>query len=321
MISTTQLNHKTKHNFNIHNTYNNNSLSNNKFLNIHHILKIDKPTKDEKLNKTYYMIPPKQGRYIVLDTETTGLNNNSQIVEIGCHEIINNKLTGVQFHIYIRPRTLMDDEVIKIHGISNNFYDDFYKDIYANDKQNMINFVKFVGNSLIFAHNATFDVPAINAELKYWGLNQFSIKKFRCTMRIFTEVIGKIDIFYYDKFVNLEKCCEYFNIKSNVDGYHNALFDAFMTARLLCKIYDFIDSNPYLKEIIYRNKNVNKKFYDNINFNNKSNFINRKKYFSSEIKNELTSSTGGENEEDKVNSELENEELSEKVIDKIFKLL
>ena len=48
-----------------------------------------KPTKDEILYKTYYLIPPKQGRYIVLDTETTGLNQNSQIVELGCHEVIN----------------------------------------------------------------------------------------------------------------------------------------------------------------------------------------------------------------------------------------
>ena len=210
-----------------------------------------KPTKDEILYKTYYLIPPRHGRYIVLDTETTGLNENSQIVELGCHEIINGKLTGGQFHIYIRPRTIMDSEVIKIHKITNTFYDDYYKGIYEGDKQNLINFIKFVGNSLIFAHNAPFDMNAINKELNFWKLNEISFKRFRCTMRIFTEVIGKIDPLYYDKFVNLEKCCEFFKLKCEKESYHNALFDSFMTARLIDKLYELIEGNQLLKRKIY----------------------------------------------------------------------
>ena len=290
-----------------------------------------KPTKDEILYKTYYIIPPKQGRYIVLDTETTGLTNDNQIVELGCHEIINGKLTGGQFHIYIRPRTVMDNEVIKIHKISNSFYDDYYKGLYEGDKQNMINFCKFIGNSIIFAHNAPFDMNAINTELKFWGLNEISAKRFRCTMRIFTEVIGKIDPSYYDKFVNLEKCCEYFNLKSNKNSFHNALFDSFMTARLIDKLYELIDGNHILKKKIYfgqkfidnylmgKNNNLNNYKNNNFNTNNKeiknkkienknikdkniNNDINKKvnnntNSTNNEVKSELTSSTGGENDE------------------------
>ena len=314
-----------------------------------------KPTKDEILYKTYYLIPPRQGRYIVLDTETTGLNDNSQIVELGCHEIINGKLTGGQFHIYIRPRTVMDNEVIKIHKITNTFYDDYYKGIYEGDKQNLINFIKFVGNSLIFAHNAPFDMNAINKELKFWKLNEISFKRFRCTMRIFTEVIGKIDPLYYDKFVTLEKCCEFFKLKCEKESYHNALFDSFMTARLIDKLYELIEGNQLLKKKIYiRQKSIDnylrgnsglikseKKINSKINNystkkkeskntkekeEEKTNINNDNRSKNSEIKSELTSSTGGENEEsslekireEKINKQLETGELSNEIIEQIF---
>ena len=305
----------------------------------------NKPTKDEILYKTYYLIPPRQGRYIVLDTETTGLNDNSQIVELACHEIINGKLTGVQFHIYIRPRTIMDNEVIKIHKITNSFYDDYYKGIYEGDKQNLINFINFVGNSLIFAHNAPFDMNAINNELKFWKLNEISFKRLRCTMRIFTDVIGKMDSSYYDKFVNLEKCCEFFKLKCEKESYHNALFDSFMTARLIDKLYELIEGNQLLKKKIY----IGQKSIDNYLRGNSSKIKSERKMNSKninyllnkmesktikdenrnknpEVKSELTSSTGGENDdsslekmkEEKINKQLENGELSNEIIEQIF---
>ena len=242
-----------------------------------------------------YRIPPRAGRYIVLDTETTGLNLDDHVVELGAHEIINVKLTGSQFHLYIRPRIKMSEEVINIHGITNEFYDDFYKDIYLNDKQNLINFIKWVGNSLIFAHNASFDMSALNVELKNWGLNEFPEKKFRCSMKMFKDVVGRIEHNFYDKYVCLEKCCEYFELKANSNSFHNALFDAFMTARLVCKLYELIDNDMrfrnFKKEIKY-NPNSFKNFnYLNNNLinNNKNKYIylnnakNTKKYLNKKI--------------------------------------
>ena len=188
-------------------------------------------------------------------------------------------------------------------------------------------------------------------------------------MRIFTEVIGKIDPSYYDKFVNLEKCCEYFNLKSNKLSYHNALFDAFMTARLIDKLYELIDGNQLLKKRIYfgqkfidnyiKGRSFNIKNNNNIfnfNENNKlNNFTNKKLGYTNsykmnnnidnhfnknsehnnnnhsngnngEGKSELTSSTGGENDEssldkikeEKISSQLEKGELSNDIIDQIF---
>ena len=234
----------------------------------------------------------------------------------------------------------MDNEVIKIHKITNTFYDDYYKGIYEGDKQNLINFINFVGNSLIFAHNAPFDMNAINKELKFWKLNEISFKRFRCTMRIFTEVIGKIDPSYYDKFVNLEKCCEFFKLKCEKDSYHNALFDSFMTARLIDKLYELIEGNQLLKKKTHtgqksidnylRGKNnnyvKNRKESSNKNKNSdkfeKINIMNNKK----KLELELTSGTGEDNDEsslekikeERINKQLENGELSNEIIEQIF---
>ena len=198
--------------------------------------------------KHLYKLPPKGGRYIVLDTETTGLGDSAQVVELGAHEIINGKLTGNQFHIYIRPRIQMDKFVISIHKITNSFYDEYYSDVYESDKQNLINFNKFLGNSLIFAHNAPFDMTVLNSELKYWGLNEIPSKRYRCSMRIFMDIIGKLNIKYSNTFTSLTNCCEYFKLKSSQNNFHNALFDSFMTSRMICKLYETLDKNINLRK-------------------------------------------------------------------------
>ena len=228
-------------------------------------LKKDEFNIEETIYKYLYKIPPKEGRYIVLDTETTGLNETAQVVELGAHEIINGKLTGNQFHIYIRPRIQMDKHVIQIHKITNSFYDEYFKDVYENDKQNLLNFCKFLGNSLIFAHNAPFDMNMLNNELKYWGLNEIPIRRYRCSMRIFMDVIGKIDIKYANIFTSLTNCCDYFNLKSPDNNFHNGLFDSFMTSRMICKIYETLDKNPGLrKKLGYNQKALDYFFIDNI---------------------------------------------------------
>ena len=311
----------------------NNSLSNEKL------------TKDEILYKTLYLIPPKKGRYIVLDTETTGLKKNDHVVELGAHEILDGKLTGGQFHIYIRPRIQMEEIVIRIHQITNNYYNDFYQDIYQDDKQNLINFINWVGDSIIFAHNATFDMSALNLELKFWGLNEFPLEKFRCSMRIFKEIIGRIEPYFDDKFICLEKCCRFFELNSNEKCFHNALFDSFMTGRVICKLYEILDTNLELqRELNYdpnytgqiesfelKNKlDINNKNDENNNkdknydLKNNNSEIEETGNMSHELKSELTSSTGAidelseKNKEDRINSQLENFELTYEMINDIY---
>ena len=295
----------------------------------------DKSSKDEIIYKDLYIIPPKQGRYIVLDTETTGLKKNDHVVELGAHEIVDGKLTGIQYHIYIKPRIQMDEIVIKIHQITNNYYNDFYEDIYQNDKKNLINFKNWVGDSLIFAHNATFDMNALNSELRYWSLTEFPISQFRCSMRIFKEVIGRIEPYFDDKFICLEKCCRFFELKSNEKSFHNALFDAFMTGRVICKLYEVLETNVEVqKELKYNPLCTKNGKENNMNNSNKSYDLKKKNnlYQSQsqsndnehEMKSESTSSTGGmdeiseKNKEDKIINQIDNFELTYDMIEDIY---
>ncbi len=103
-----------------------------------------------------------QTRQIMLDTETTGINpqDGHRIIEIGCVEMIQRRLTGKTFHVYLNPGRDIDPGAIAIHGISNEFLHDkpLFKDI-AED------FLRFVKDAELIIHNAPFDVGFLDHEL------------------------------------------------------------------------------------------------------------------------------------------------------------
>lgn len=105
-------------------------------------------------------------REIVLDTETTGLDplGGDRIIEIAALEIVNEYLTGKKFHVYINPQREIPDSAFKIHGISNEFVRDkpFFCDI-------LDDFIEFIGDAPLVAHNAEFDLKFINEELRRAG--------------------------------------------------------------------------------------------------------------------------------------------------------
>ena len=284
-------------------------------------------SRDERSQKYLYQIPPKKGRYIVLDTETTGLEKDDHIIELGACEILNGHLTGDQFHIYIQPRRKMEQRVVDLHGITNHYYDEYYKDVYQNDKQNLLNFSKWVGNSIIFAHNAPFDMNAVNKELFYWSLHEFPVQRYRCSMRIFREIVSQNEPLYDEKYTSLEKCCEYFGLNTNDKVFHNALFDSYMTARLICKLYEKIDSDPILyKDFDYNNESkdshyyayINNKFdknnkFQKNNINQNLTYLNHNDSSNKDKKQELDSNINKENEKNnKKIKEKEEEEQNKK---------
>ena len=190
-------------------------------------------------------LPPKKGRYIVLDTETTGLDpKENNIIELAAIEICNGKLTGREFHSFMSPRYNINKSAEEKHKMSQNFYQIFYKDVYISDKQNFESFLKFIGNSIIFAHNAIFDMKFINKDLKYWGLNTLTRKRFRCSMRLF-KLIVKPDS--KKQKYKLEYCCSFFNLTAPIENFHSAIFDAFMTARMVCCLFQYKNNliSPY----------------------------------------------------------------------------
>jgi DNA polymerase-3 subunit epsilon len=105
-------------------------------------------------------------REIVLDTETTGLSpdDGDRVVEIAAIELINGSITNNKFHVYINPERDMPDSAYRVHGISFEFLIDKpkFKDV-------VDEFIIFIGEDNIIAHNADFDLKFINAELTRIG--------------------------------------------------------------------------------------------------------------------------------------------------------
>jgi len=102
-------------------------------------------------------------RQVVLDTETTGLepSEGHRIIEIGCVEVIDRRLTGNTYHQYLNPDRAIDDGAIEVHGITNEFLDDkprFHQVAPA--------FLEFIKGSQLVIHNAPFDIGFLNNELK-----------------------------------------------------------------------------------------------------------------------------------------------------------
>ena len=123
---------------------------------------INSPNNNEHL----IQIPPKIGRYVVLDTETTGCGRKDHIIELCVHEIVDGKITG---NIYYKLSTSRKNKNNKLPKFK------IYKEINGHepDKDKLIGFLKFIGDFLIFAHNSLFDSRFINRELFFGDSRQF----------------------------------------------------------------------------------------------------------------------------------------------------
>jgi DNA polymerase III subunit epsilon len=100
-------------------------------------------------------------RQIVLDTETTGIGPGHRIIEIGCVELKDRRLSNNNFHVYLNPQRKVDQGAFRVHGISSEFLQDkpLFKDIAAE-------FIQFITGAELIIHNAPFDIGFLNTELK-----------------------------------------------------------------------------------------------------------------------------------------------------------
>ncbi|WP_285259159.1 DNA polymerase III subunit epsilon [Halopseudomonas bauzanensis] len=105
-------------------------------------------------------------REIVLDTETTGIEvrEGHRIIEIGCVELLDRRLTGRHFHVYINPQREVEEGAFAVHGISDAFLADkpLFSDV-------VDDFIAFIKGARLVIHNAAFDVGFIDAELQLLG--------------------------------------------------------------------------------------------------------------------------------------------------------
>jgi len=102
-------------------------------------------------------------RLVFLDTETTGLSHESgdRIIEIGCVEMVNRRLTGRTKHFYVNPQRTNSNDALKVHGLTDEFLAD--KPLFGAVADELI---EFLAGAEVIAHNAPFDVGFLEAELQ-----------------------------------------------------------------------------------------------------------------------------------------------------------
>ena len=163
-------------------------------------------------------------REIVFDTETTGFNysGDDRIVEIGCVEMLNHTPTGKTFHCYINPEREVPEEVVRVHGLTTEFLSD--KPKFSEIAQD---FVDFIGDANMVAHNAVFDMNFINAEFKRIGMPEVSFDRMVDTLAISRKKNPHLAKH------NLDSLCNRYGI----DNSHRELHGALLDARLLAEVY------------------------------------------------------------------------------------
>ena len=159
-------------------------------------------------------------RQIVLDTETTGLDPKSghRIIEIGCVELINRKLTGKHYHQYINPEREVDDGAIEVHGITNEFLAD--KPIFS---QIADDFMTFCDGAELVIHNAPFDVGFIDAELRRLGSPRWQAVASHCGV-LDTLTLAREK--HPGQKNNLDALCKRYFVDNSQRDLHGALLDA-----------------------------------------------------------------------------------------------
>lgn len=167
-------------------------------------------------------------RQIVLDTETTGIHpaEGDRVVEIGCVELVDRVLTGRSFHCYLNPDRRIDDDAVRVHGLTNGFLMDKprFKDIAAE-------FLDFIKGAEIIAHNASFDTAFLNAELRRLSKNPgYTVEAWSSKITDTLKLARKL---WPGKKNNLDALVKRYNITHHTRNLHGALLDA----QILADVY------------------------------------------------------------------------------------
>jgi DNA polymerase-3 subunit epsilon len=164
-------------------------------------------------------------RQIVLDTETTGLNPRSgdRIIEIGCVELINRRLTGNNFHTYINPERDSEEGALAVHGLTTEFLSD--KPKFAEIAKELRD---YVNGAEIIIHNAPFDLGFLDVEFE-----RVSFPRFVEHVDKVIDTLVQAKEMYPGKRNSLDALCDRYEISNEHRVLHGALLDA----ELLAEVY------------------------------------------------------------------------------------
>ncbi|ART79689.1 DNA polymerase III subunit epsilon [Oceanisphaera avium] len=169
-------------------------------------------------------------RQVILDTETTGLNMDTgphymghKVIEIGAVEVINRRLTGRHYHVYLKPNRQIDEDAIKVHGITDDFLAD--KPVFSSQVEEFLDFIR---DAEFVAHNAPFDVGFLDYELSLIGR-----KERIADLCKITDTLALARKLYPGKRNNLDVLCTRYGI----DNSHRTLHGALLDAEILADVY------------------------------------------------------------------------------------
>lgn len=165
-------------------------------------------------------------RQVVLDTETTGLapEEGHRIIEIGCIELVDRKVTDNRFHVYINPEREIDEGALQVHGVDNEFLAD--KPLFQDIVDDFMNFIK---GAEVIIHNAPFDVGFINHELSMLDNAHVPMEQ-KCTI---TDTLAMAKKKHPGRRNSLDALCKRYEI----DNSHRELHGALLDAEILADVY------------------------------------------------------------------------------------
>ena len=167
-------------------------------------------------------------RQIFLDTETTGLSPESgdRIIEIGCIEMVNRRLSGTHRHFYLNPERRNSEDAVRIHGLTDEFLADKPRFAQVCDE-----LLAFLAGAEIVIHNAGFDVGFLNEELRRLGKPPIT----DCVGRI-TDSLTMAREMYPGKANSLDALCKRLEVDNASRTVHGALLDAGLLAEVYIRM-------------------------------------------------------------------------------------
>ena len=167
-------------------------------------------------------------RQIFLDTETTGLSPESgdRIIEIGCVEMLNRRLSGNDLHFYLNPERPSSEDAVRIHGLTDEFLAD--KPLFASIADELL---AYLAGAEVIIHNAGFDVGFLNEELR-----RLQRPKFNAVAARITDSLLMAREMFPGKSNSLDALCKRLEVDNTSRNLHGALLDAGLLAEVYIRM-------------------------------------------------------------------------------------
>src|SRR5947199_2222345 len=167
-------------------------------------------------------------RQVFLDTETTGLSPESgdRIIEIGCVELLNRRLSGRNLHFYVNPQRRSHDDAVKVHGLTDEFLAD--KPLFGAVADELL---EYLSGAEIIIHNAAFDIAFLNQELRRIGRGEVNevVAKVTDSLQMARDT-------WPGKSNSLDALCKRLEVDNAARSLHGALLDAGLLAEVYIRM-------------------------------------------------------------------------------------